>query len=544
MAIKINFNNEDLVLRNIQEQVEKNKEDIAKHYEIDRAIANLGIKVVGQKETPDQLPDPLTYTGEYGDAFAVGNSAAVEAGTDTYFYYIFSRPDIESGQLTNHWLNVGKISIQGPQGAPGKDSEIPGPPGHSTRWYSKTSLPSDYSIYSKGDIVLLPNGDVYMFDGTKFNKDINIIGPQGIQGIQGPVGPQGLSIQGPKGDKGDVGGFINIKGLLSSASQLPDPATLKNLTYAYLVSNSEGQYYLYIQVGDDSTTAIWTNAGLFNVATLVTVNGNYENILELNDYLAVVKGNGTNSIKSPGATAQGNNTIALQNGTAQAEGAIAYGNSNSNGIYAICGGISNYAEGECSICIGKNCDASYDYSVVLGEGNNATNNYQVLLGKYASEDTVYNDALFAVGNGTSASVRSTALAVHSDGRVTIGTNPTQLYDVATKGYVDGKITPPGYRHRICIQGTGDDILAYIEIVDSTQDPYDAALVYSLLYEDFGHNSISRAVMATGQCPTGHIIGLYFTQDTYQFVLANGQDSTASYGTSLLTVTDVIESLIL
>ena len=51
-------------------------------------------------------------------------------------------------------------------------------------------------------------------------------------------------------------------------------------------------------------------------------------------------------------------------------------------------------------------------------------------------------------------------------------------------------------------------------------------------------------MATGQCPTGHIIGLYFTQDTYQFVLANGQDATVSYDTSLLTVTDVVESMIL
>ena len=51
-------------------------------------------------------------------------------------------------------------------------------------------------------------------------------------------------------------------------------------------------------------------------------------------------------------------------------------------------------------------------------------------------------------------------------------------------------------------------------------------------------------MATGQCPTGHIIGLYFTDGTYQFVLANGQDATVSYGISLLTVTDVVESMIL
>ena len=384
-----------------------------------------------------------------------------------------------------------------------------------------------------------------MFDGTKFNKEINIIGPQGIQGIQGPQGPQGLSVQGPKGDKGDVGGFINIKGIVSSSSQLPDPATLGNLTYAYLVnSNTEGQYYLYIQVGDDSTTALWTNAGLFNVATLVTVDGKYENKLELNDYLAVVKGNGTNSVKTPGATANANNAIALHSGTAQAEGAIAYGNSNSNGMYALCGGISNYAEGECSVCIGKNCDASYDYSVVLGEGNTATNNHQTIIGKYASEATVYQDALFAVGNGRSASVRSTALAVHSDGRVTIGKNPTDLYDVATKGYVDGQITPPGYRHRICIQGVGEDLVVYIEIVDSSETPYDADIVYGVLYEDFGHNSISRAVMATGYTASGPVIGLYFSANTYKFVLSTGQQSTYDADISLLTVTDVVESMIL
>lgn len=34
-------------LRNLEEQVLKNKEDIAAHYNIDRVLANFGIRIVG-----------------------------------------------------------------------------------------------------------------------------------------------------------------------------------------------------------------------------------------------------------------------------------------------------------------------------------------------------------------------------------------------------------------------------------------------------------------------------------------------------------------
>ena len=66
--IKVN-NNE---YRNLEEQVLKNKEDIAAHYNMDRVLANFGIRVIGQVASAEELPAPETFTGDYGDAYAVG----------------------------------------------------------------------------------------------------------------------------------------------------------------------------------------------------------------------------------------------------------------------------------------------------------------------------------------------------------------------------------------------------------------------------------------------------------------------------------------
>jgi hypothetical protein len=38
---------ENSTFRNLEEQVQKNKEDIAKHYAVDRVLADFGIKVIG-----------------------------------------------------------------------------------------------------------------------------------------------------------------------------------------------------------------------------------------------------------------------------------------------------------------------------------------------------------------------------------------------------------------------------------------------------------------------------------------------------------------
>ena len=56
--------------RNLEEQVQKNKEDIARHWQIDRVLADFGIRIVG---TAGSFNDIKNIQGkEYGDAYAVG----------------------------------------------------------------------------------------------------------------------------------------------------------------------------------------------------------------------------------------------------------------------------------------------------------------------------------------------------------------------------------------------------------------------------------------------------------------------------------------
>lgn len=270
--------------RNLEEQVRKNKEDIARHYEIDRAMANLGINIVGQVETEADLPSASTYAGNYGDTYAVGNKAEVEAGTASYSYYVWVGPDLNAGEPNDHWLNVGRISIVGPQGERGLQGER-GPQGERGTSISAGASGNYYGTVN-GDLYLVTSGtasslgNVYVYSAASGQWVLqgNIRGPQGPQGVQGPQGergPQGL--QGAKGETGDVGGFINIAGIVETSDSLPLPSELGNLTVAYLVGAS-APYDLYVQVGSKSATAFWVNAGPFNAATLVTVNGVGQNV--------------------------------------------------------------------------------------------------------------------------------------------------------------------------------------------------------------------------------------------------------------------------
>lgn len=254
----------DTYLRNLEEQVRY----LTNYHEVNQGLAQWGIRVVGKVATADELPDAATYEGEYGDAIAVGTAAP-------YNFYIWTRPAIEGG--SGYWFEFGEISIAGPVGPTGPQGPK-GDTGESTQWYYGTT-PSNPV---EGDMVLMANGDVrrYQQRGESYAwvTVANIKGPQGIQGDtgpQGPVGPRGP--QGEKGDTGDVGGFINIYGVLANTSLLPTPASLNNLTVAYLVG-AASPYDLYVQIGKNSDEAVWTNTGPFNAATAVSVNGSYQNI--------------------------------------------------------------------------------------------------------------------------------------------------------------------------------------------------------------------------------------------------------------------------
>ena len=210
----------DEVLRNLQEQVEKNKDDILYILTEAGTLNDFGIKVVGNGTSVDVLPDPSTYTGDFGDAYAIGTEPP-------YTLYIFTRAG--GTHLTNYWFNIGQFPLQGPKGDKG-DTGSKGPQG-----------------------------------------DRGLQGPMGLQGptgAAGPAGPQGPSgpqgIQGPRGEqglKGDPGDPFEIAAKITSTTQLPDPETVsRNTAYLVLDSAELDTYDLYVITGDDGSRE-WTNAG-------------------------------------------------------------------------------------------------------------------------------------------------------------------------------------------------------------------------------------------------------------------------------------------
>lgn len=99
-----------VVGRNLQEQVLDNKQKIAEHYEIDRVLTHLDIRVIGTVDTyqaiQEQTPPPGGY--QYGDSFAVGLEPP-------YDFYVYTRAPIDgSTEGKPYWMNIGQLAIIGP----------------------------------------------------------------------------------------------------------------------------------------------------------------------------------------------------------------------------------------------------------------------------------------------------------------------------------------------------------------------------------------------------------------------------------------------
>ena len=245
--------------RNLEEQVKKNMDDIKYMLEEEGVLNEFGIKVVGEITNTSELPDPATYTGEYGDAYAVGTAVP-------YTLYIYTRAN---GTHPNaYWFNIGQFPLPGPTGPAGPQ----GPKGDTgTRgntWTSGTGNPTSTSGYIANDKYLnTTNGTVFNFDGSTWQNVGNIRGPQGIQGpkgekgdtgeqgpqgIQGPIGltgPEGPEgPMGPKGEtgatgpKGDTGpqGVQGIQGPVGpQGSTGPQGASVQNVTVSYVGESPE-----------------------------------------------------------------------------------------------------------------------------------------------------------------------------------------------------------------------------------------------------------------------------------------------------------------
>lgn len=200
-------------LRNLEEQVEKNKDDILFILEQEGVLNQFGIKVVGQIDTAASLPAPAIYAGDYGDAYAVGTETP-------YDLYIWTRAN--GTHPNDYWFNIGKFPVPGPAGKDGAQ----GPQG-------------ERGLTGPQGIQGIPGKN-----GAQGNPGAT--GPQGIQGIQGPVGPQG-----------PAGQSFQIAGIIANTSLLPTPTeSIRN--QAYLVG-TEAPYELYVITGNGDL--YWSNAG-------------------------------------------------------------------------------------------------------------------------------------------------------------------------------------------------------------------------------------------------------------------------------------------
>ena len=277
----------DKEYRNLEEQVRQNQKDIKYILEEEGVLNEFGIKVVGQVNSQTNLPDPDSYEGEYGDAYAVGAATPYEL-------YIYTRQF--SGHTGPQWFNIGTFPLAGPKG----DQGIQGPIGLTGLMYG-TQYNTNVSQPSKNQIVTLSSsgfnrtpqtGDSIIFvynytnnatgeknsylttakyesiAGTNVNVRISafqeIQGPKGDQGIQGIQGPQGepgpQGTQGIQGPQGAPGLPFEIVGIVNAANLLPDPAQVPD-NQAYLVGTA-APYDLYVQATPQGRSVKeWVNAG-------------------------------------------------------------------------------------------------------------------------------------------------------------------------------------------------------------------------------------------------------------------------------------------
>ena len=249
-------------LRNLQEQVEKNKADIEYIVNQEGALNQFGLKVVGQVDTIGDMPTVQAYKAnnpkwEYGDAFMVGASTAEATVVDVDKAILLVLTRANTKYPTDFWMNLkefpkpGPVGPQGPQGEQGIQGE------HGLDVISGAGLPTTQAPEGT-TYINATTGDVYRRYNNIWQLIGNIkgatgsIGPAGPQGKTGPIGPKGDT--GPQGPRG-IG--VNILGTLTSTSQLPNPTTVGKDS-AYIIP-ADGVNHLWVIEGTDNL--VWTDFG-------------------------------------------------------------------------------------------------------------------------------------------------------------------------------------------------------------------------------------------------------------------------------------------
>ena len=185
--------------RNLEEQVDKNKQDIADLTAGISAAIGYMPTILGVYARFDEIP-----TGGYntGDTFLVGS------GTP-YSVYVYTDK--------NQWVNVGQFPVAGPKGDKGDLGSVitaaaGGPqvtPESLNDFYIDT-ITGDWYVASRtvsGSLVYIKSFSLKGEKGDRGERGLaGSMGPMGPTGPQGPQGERGFTgLKGDQGQKGDTG---------------------------------------------------------------------------------------------------------------------------------------------------------------------------------------------------------------------------------------------------------------------------------------------------------------------------------------------------
>lgn len=252
----LQFGNKEF--RNLEEQVEKNAQDIQDFKDGNQTIAEFGITVVGILATAAELP----VQGEnFGDAYLIGSQTP-------YDMRVWTR-DVANN--TAKWVDLGAFPLQGPKGDKGDiGSTITAGSGEPL---NNPTNANQFYINTETGYWYIPNQTqtgwewVKMFTLKGEKGDRGLQGKQGVQGLIGPQGKVGpIGPQGPKGDAGDVGPAFNVQGTLASLSNLPTPtADMQDKGYAYIIPDAQGNKHIWVIQGPEGGPFQWVDVGIAGV---------------------------------------------------------------------------------------------------------------------------------------------------------------------------------------------------------------------------------------------------------------------------------------
>ena len=453
-----------VTLRNLQEQVEKNKTDIQDFKDANQTIAEFGIYVQGILSNISLLPE----VGEnFGDAYLIGTSTP-------YDMRVWTRKD---GGENGEWVDLGSFPLQGPKGDKGDvgsriyvgSGSSPSSPTNIYDYYLNTVngdlyrayIEEGYPLWQKVGNIKGPRGE----RGERGYQGIQ--GVQGIQGKTGPIGPQGI-----KGDKGDVGPAFNVQGTLTSTSQLPTPtAEMQDKGYCYRIPDTNGVPHIWIIEGANEVGPFeWTDIGV-----------------------AGIKG-------EPGPAGKGIDTLTDVNLTL-GNTTVAY--DTTNGMQITSTGRFTYADGQ------KDATVDLDIPIKAGDG--------IIIDKPTNSEFVRVRSNLTAGDNIT-------LTHNRSGNIDISFNTDQPINGLTLAtgqyseiYVDGSyginfiwndqqksvttlpVAYAGkdaiiltnrnlYRHVIGFRGYGDhiDIEAYITLISSNNNKIDSLTAFFAAFSEFSN----------------------------------------------------------